>query len=212
VELARSALTVDPGTVHCVDAYVHNSGTEPCAVVMEISGPPKPWAWVIPESCQVEPGGKATVGLVFKPPCASDPPAGRHEFHVRASCGDCGEAASAAGTMEILPFSQVVAALDPVLARGQRSFNYTVKLANEGNVGMRATLTVDAPPRELALDVHPTEVSAGPGETATATVEVAARKRLRKGEQRYPICVRADLDGGKQVRADGAFYQLGKRE
>ncbi len=24
-------------------------------------------------------------------------------------------------------------------------------------------------------------------------------------------CVRADLDGGKQVRADGAFYQLGRK-
>jgi hypothetical protein len=59
------------------------------------------------------------------------------------------------------------------------------------------------------VSVQPTRVSAGPGETVTATVNVQARKKLKRGEQRYRVCVLARVEGGSELRVEGAFRQQG---
>ena len=88
--------------------------------------------------------------------------------------------------------------------------DYTFHLENRGNVPISAALSTDDPSKgALEVDVQPRSVSAGPGETATATVSVHARKKLKKGEQTYRVCVLAQVEGGSELRVEGAFRQQG---
>ena len=212
MDFVAPSVAVDAGSVRCLEAHVRNDGTEPCELVFEVSGAAG-WTFLHPEECAVGPGEDATVGVFFKPLAGPVPTAGVHPVGLRASCRSNPElSATGEATVEVRPYSDVVAVLDPVHGRDQRVCDYTLRLENQGNVGMRARLYAAADaPRELALDVQPTEVTAGPGETVKATVHVEARKPLRKGERRFPICVRAQVEGGSELRADGAFYQLGKK-
>lgn len=213
MDFVAPTVTVEAGSVRCLEAHVHNDGPEPCELVFEVSGGAAAWSWVHPESCGIGPGEEALVGVFFKPLAGPLPHAGSHPFGLQATCtGDADLTATGEATVEVRPYTEVVAVLDPVSGRDQRACDFTLRLENQGNVPMRATLAADDDPgRDLILHVQPTEVSAGPGETAKATVHVEARKALKKGERRFPICVRAQVEGGSGLRADGAFYQLGKK-
>jgi hypothetical protein len=213
VEFVAPTLTVEPGSVRGLEAHVRNEGPDACDLVFEVSGAAAGWSWVHPEACGLAPGDEATVGVFLKPLAGPVPFAGTHRFGLRAQCAaEPAQAASAEATVEVRPYTEVVAVLDPVHGRHQRACDYTLRLENQGNVGMRATLAADEDAgRELLLRVQPAEVSAGPGETVKATVHVEARKALKKGERRFPICVRANVEGAPQLRADGAFYQLGRK-
>lgn len=205
-------VTVDPGKVKCLEAHVRADVATPCPVRFALAGEAMGWTWVYPESCELAPGEEATVGVYFKPLCGPVPTAGRHRVALHAtSATDPATAASADAIVEVTPYREVVAVLDPVVARDQESFTYTVRLENQGNVGMRASLSADQDAKELLLAVDPTDVSAEPGEIAKAAVRVNVRKTMRKGERRYPICVRARVDSGTELRADGAFHQLGRK-
>lgn len=212
MELVPESVAVEPGTVRCLEAHVRNTGSGPCQLVLDVAGEAAQWAWLHPQSCDVGPGEEAVISVVLKPPCAPQPSAGVLQFGIRATCrGEPELSAMGQGVLDIQPFADVVAALDPVIGRDRRTFVYTLKLENRGNVGMRATLSADEPSGHLVLGVEPMQVSAGPGETATANVHVEARKGMfRRGEQRFPICVRARVEGGAELRADGAFYQQGR--
>ena len=88
--------------------------------------------------------------------------------------------------------------------------DYAFHLENRGNVPITAALSTDDPSKgALQLDVQPRTLSAGPGETATAKVSVQARKKLKKGEQTYRVCVLAQVEGGSELRCEGAFRQQG---
>jgi hypothetical protein len=87
--------------------------------------------------------------------------------------------------------------------------NYTFNLENQGNVPVTAALSTDDPSGGLQVDVEPKSLSAGPGETASALVSVQARKKLKKGEHTFRVCVLAQVEGGSELRVEGAFRQQG---
>jgi len=87
--------------------------------------------------------------------------------------------------------------------------SYAFNLENRGNVAVTAALSTDDPSGDLDIHIQPTRVSVGPGETTTATVAVQARKKLKRGEQTYRVCVLAQVDGGSDLRIEGAFRQQG---
>ncbi len=213
MELVPPAITVEPGHLGCVEVRLTNSGPEPCDVAVEVPAAERHWSWVHPESCGIAPGGEGVVSVYFKPACGPEPRAGAHRVGIRARCGDDPHLSAAAdGTVEVGAFTDVVATLDPLVGRGQRGFSYAVKLENKGNTAIRASLSGDDPSGgALLVDVEPAKVQAHPGESVTATVAVQPRKALRRGEQRYRVCVVARVDGDGELRAEGSFYQQGRR-
>ena len=210
MELVPSALAVDPGRLGRMDVHLKNSGPEACEVAVEVPPGERDWTWVHPESCAVGPGGEEVVSVFFKPSCGPHPPAGRHtvEILARATGGE-GVAAKSEGTVEVGAWVDAAGTLDPMVAYDQRASEYTLNIENRGNVPMSANLSTDDPSGALEVAVQPNRVSAGPGETVTATVAVQARKKLKKGEQRYRVCVLADVEGGSELRVEGAFRQQG---
>ena len=96
-----------------------------------------------------------------------------------------------------------------MVAYDQRGHTYTLNVENRGNVPMTAALSTDDPSGALDVAVQPTQVSVGPGETVKANVAVQARKKLKRGEQRYRVCVLARVEGGSELRVEGAFRQQG---
>jgi hypothetical protein len=213
MELVPQTIVVEPGHLGCLEVRLDNSGPEPCDVVVAVPQADRYWAWVHPESCDVAAGGKGVVGVYFKPGCGPRPTAGRHRVPVNASCaGDPAVSATADAIVEVMPFSDVVATLDPLVGRGERGCSYSVRLENRGNVAMRAALHGDDPSGgALVLDVDPSQLDAAPGELATATLAVRPRKPLRRGEQRHRVCVVARVEGDGELRAEGSFYQQGRR-
>jgi uncharacterized membrane protein len=111
--------------------------------------------------------------------------------------------------VEVGPWVDAAGTLDPMVAYDQRAATYTLNVENRGNVALTATLSTDDPSGALETAVRPTTVSVEPGETARADVTVQARKKLKRGEERYRVCVLARVEGGSELRVEGAFRQQG---
>jgi len=212
VEVLPPALSVEPGAVGTVAVIVRNPDPEPCEVTVEVAGPAHDWTWAHPSPCPVPAGADARVAVFFKPPIGPVPAAGNQRFEVRVARVDGSEAAAGHGMIDIRPYVDIVASLDPPATRDKRGVVFTLLLENRGNVATRAALRGDDLLGALHVTVEPTTVSAEPGETATATVRVEAHKSLGgRGERRLPFLVHAECDGCAPLRADGSFYQLGKK-
>jgi hypothetical protein len=208
MELVPSALAVEPGRLGRIDVHLRNGGAEPRDVVVEVPSEERDWTWVHPESCPVIPGEEAVVTVFFKPACGPHPTAGKHTIEIVARAS--GEAPAAGqGIVDVGTYVDAAGALDPMVAHNVGGHSYTFNLENLGNVPVSAALSTDDPSGALQVDVQPTRVSAEPGQTAAALVSVQARKKLKKGEQRYRVCVLAQVDGGSELRIEGAFYQQG---
>ena len=208
MEVEPSALAVDPGRLGSMKVHLTNSGPDACDVAVEVPADERDWTWVHPESCSVTPGEEAVATVFFKPACGPHPLAGRHTLEIVARAGTHPEA-HGEGTVEVGPYVDAAGALEPMVAYDVMGHNYTFNLENRGNVPISATLSTDDPSGALQIDVQPKSVTAGPGETAAAVVSVQARKKLKKGEQTYRVCVLAEVDGGSELRVEGAFRQQG---
>ncbi len=208
MELVPSALAVDPGRLGRVDVHLRNRGPEVCDVAVEVPAAERDWTWVHPESCSVDPGAEEVVSVFLKPGCGAHPTAGHHAVEIVARTSD-GVAAKAEASVEVGAWVDAAGTLDPMVAYDQRAHDYTLNLENRGNVPVTADLSTDDPSGALEVAVQPTRVSAGPGETATAKVTVQARKKLKRGEQCYRVCVLAKVEGASELRVEGAFRQQG---
>ena len=213
MELVPPTVTADPGHLACMEVRLTNSGPEACELAVQVPAAERDWMWVHPEACRLEPGGETVASVYFKPACGPRPPAGTHRVDIQARCPDRPElGATGEGTVDVHPFTDVVATLDPLVGRAERACDFTLRLENRGNVPMHASLATDDPSGgALVLTVDPPAVDAGPGESATATVRAHARKGLRRGEHRYRVCVMAGVDGDGELRAEGSFYQQGRK-
>lgn len=212
MELDPSTLSVDPGRLGSMQVHLRNDGGEATDVAVEVPADDRDWSWVHPETCPVEPGGEAVVAVFFKPKCGTRPIAGTHRVEIVASSpGGSPPFAASQGTVQVGAYSDAAASLHPMVARDQRASTYAFDLENTGNVPIRAALSTDDPSGALVVDVQPAHVTAEPGGTATATVTVQARKPLKRGEQRFRVCVLAKVDGGSEFRVEGAFYQQGMK-
>ncbi len=210
MELVPSTLTVDPGRLGSMKVHLTNSGPAACDVAVEVPPTERDWSWVHPESCSVTPGEEVVVSVFFKPALGPHPTAGPHTVDIVARApGDASVAAEGRGTVEVGPFVDAIGILDPHVAYDHLGHDYTFRLENAGNVPVTAALSTDDPSGALDVVVQPTRLSAEPGETATATVAVRARKKLKKGEQTYRVCVLAHVEGGTELRTEGAFRQQG---
>jgi hypothetical protein len=210
MELVPSALAVDPGRLGSMQVHLTNTGPDPCDVAVEVPPDQRDWSWVHPESCAVAPGQEAVATVFFKPARGPHPTAGTHTVEIVARVpGQASVSATRQGTVEVGRWLDTAGVLDPMVAHDVLAHTYTLNFENRGNVAVRASLTAQDPAGGVEVDVQPAEVRAGPGETATATVGVHARKKLKRGEQRHRICVLAKVDGASDLQVEGAFYQQG---
>lgn len=212
IELIPAALAVDPGRLARMEVHLTNDGPDACEVAVELPEGGRDWSWVHPESCSVGPAATGVATVFFKPAQGAHPPAGRHTVVVVArNAGGPGVDARAEATVEVGPFVDAAGHLHPMVAYDPVAHDYTFSLENQGNVPITATLDTDDPSGELKVDVAPRALHAAPGEAASAVVSVQARRKLKKGEHTYRVCVLATVEGGSELRVEGAFRQQGAK-
>lgn len=210
MELEPSALAVDPGRLGSMKVHLTNDGPEAREVAVELPSEDRDWSWVHPESCSVTPGDEVVATVFFKPKCGPHPTAGTHTVDIVARAqGETTVAAQGTGTVDVGPFVDAAGALDPMVAYDPMATSYAFHLENRGNVPVTAALSTDDPSGALEVSVQPARLSADPGQTATATVAVQARKKLKRGENTYRVCVLAQVEGASDLRIEGAFRQQG---
>ncbi len=210
MELVPPVLAVDPGRLGSMKVHLTNSGSEACDVAVEVPSADRDWSWVHPESCSVTPGEEVVVSVFFKPACGPHPTAGPHTVDIVARApGAPSATAQSQGTVDVGPFIDAAGALDPHVVYDHMVASYTFTLENRGNVAVTAALSTADPSGDLDVHVQPVSLRVEPGGTTTATVAVQARKKLKRGEHTYRVCVLAQIDGGSDLRIEGAFRQQG---
>jgi hypothetical protein len=168
------------------------------------------WGWVTPPTVVVPPGGQGAVKVLFRLPKSPKPPAGPLPYTITVnSIRDKSVSTVADGIVEVAPFTDLVATLNPPTAQGSGPSHHTVALSNRGNAPVRARLTATDPDGNLDLDLEPVSLEAAAGAAASANLRVTPRNRLRKGSADRTFQVTADAEGMDALRVDGKFTQEG---
>lgn len=186
LSLASPALDVEPGSFVRTDVVVGNDGPAPVTARVAVTGPAGPLSWVVPPDIDVAPRSTATVSVGFRVPRSPDQAAGPLAFDVVVTpAGGAAPGVSAAGTVTVAPFRDVLVELDPPDAG---SADHQVVLENRGNVVVAASLH---PSADGGVDVA----------VASATVEVLPGQRLR-----VPVRVRPGR--GAMLRSRTASFAV----
>ncbi|MFP5317323.1 MAG: matrixin family metalloprotease [Acidimicrobiia bacterium] len=215
--LAARSLTVEPGGSGAVELTLRNDGASAARVRVQVGGPAGPFSYVVPDVLSVEPGGEAAVRVGFRLPRASIPPAGPLAFEVKLVDPSAPESRKASalasaptvadGVLDVAPFSILSTTLDPPEASGTGPSRHEVCVGNRGNAPIRVDLAVPAADG-LDVTVDPPVLTASPGTTARAVVEVRAGKRPFTGPDReLPFTVIATPEGAAPVQLAGKVVQ-----
>jgi len=206
--LAQAALSATPGETAGSTVTVHNGGSQVEQFAVAVLGPAAGWASVEPATLTVYPGERAQCAVRFTPPRLPGTAPGRAWFTVRAtSLLHPGLSASANGTLEVGPFRELAATLNPQGSTGRWRTVHTVDLANTGNVVEPVRLQAGDPSGRLRIGVPAGEIPLPPG-THRIDVPVRPHLRLLGRPQRHPFQLTVTprppmppirLDGGREA-------------
>jgi hypothetical protein len=155
---------------------VRNTGTIVDEFVIEVRGAAAGWAGVEPPTLSLFPGAEDAVRVVFRPLRAPDTPAGAVPFEIKVvSRVDPNVAAFQAGVVMVGHFSVLSAELTPPIASGWRATTHRLRLSNQGNTPVEATVGAVDPEEALSFSVSPSILRPEPGTSATAVVRTRTR-------------------------------------
>lgn len=215
--LAARSLAVEPGSSGAVELTLRNDGTAPETVRVQVGGRGGPFSFVVPDTVSVEPGGEAAVRVGFRMPRASIPPAGPLPFEVKVLDPSAPESRKASalaaaptvaeGVVEVTAFSILSTTLDPPEATGDGPSRHEVCVGNRGNAPVRVDIAAPAADG-LAITVDPPTITATPGTTARAVVQIDPGKRPFTGPDReLAFTVVATAEGSSPVELAGRVVQ-----
>jgi hypothetical protein len=203
--LRVAALDVTGGEVQ-----VTNTGDSEQEYSFAIDRNAAQWGWVTPPTVTVPPGGQGSVKVLFRLPKSPKPPAGPLPFTVTVtSVRDKSLTAVAEGIVDVVPFSDVIATLNPPTAQGSGPSHHTIALSNRGNAPVRARLTAGDDGGDLDFDIEPVTLEAAPGTSASANLRVTPKQRLRRGTVERTFHVLAATEVQDPLRVEGKLTQEG---
>jgi len=203
-------LPVEALTITGCEVRVTNTGAAEDEFAVVIDREAAAWGWVTPPTVVVPPGAEGAVKVLFRLPKAPRPPAGPFPFTITAtSVNDKSVSTTTEGIVDVQPFSDLLATLNPTTAQGSGPSHHTVALSNRGNAPVRARLRATDPTGDLDFDIEPVTLEAAPGTAAEAQLRVTPKNRLRRGTATRPFQVLAEAEGHEPLRADGTLTQEG---
>jgi hypothetical protein len=203
--LRVAALDVTGGEVQ-----VTNTGDSEQEYSFAIDRNAAQWGWVTPPTVTVPSGGQGSVKVLFRLPKSPKPPAGPLPFTVTVtSVTDKSVTTVAEGIVDVAPFSDVIATLNPPTAQGSGPSHHTVALSNRGNAPVRARLTASDAGGDLDFDIEPVTLEAAPGTSVSANLRVTPKQRLRRGTAERTFQVLAATEGQDPLRVEGTLTQEG---
>ncbi|MBO3746860.1 zinc ribbon domain-containing protein [Streptosporangiaceae bacterium NEAU-GS5] len=197
IELAQSALSVEPGQVTDTQATIHNTGTRVERFTVRVSGPAARWATVEPADVTVYPGQPGVCMVKFAPPRQAANTAGAWNFGVLAdSQVTPGLQASAVGSVQLGGFRALTLSLEP--GSGPRQILY---VDNQGNMPEQVSLAGADSEGLLRFEIPP-GVTVNPGRSAVP-FRVRARRDWFGKPKRVPYRVTSTPSDGQPLTADG---------
>jgi len=209
VTVSSPAAPAQALTVATCEVRVHNPAPDADEFRFEVLGEAAAWAWFSPISVSVPPSGDVSAKACFRLPRSPTPPAGPYPVRVRAvSVRHPTVSAEGQATLEVAPFTDLYATLEPRRSEGERG-EHVLTVENRGNAAMPVRLRAGEGTEAVSVDVDPASVVVPPGGTAEAAVTVTPTGRPGKGDDRsYPFQLVAEADGNAPLRVDGTFEQV----
>ena len=202
-EFEQATISAEPGQIATSSVRVLNTGQLSAAVRLSLTGEPSAWAWVIPPEVTIPAGAEATVRLCFQVPRSSSAQAGRLPFSLTASSN--GESTAIPGMLDVLPFVDIDASIDPSLAEG-REETFTVTVDNRGNAPLSTNLEADVAPGTV-VDVEPSNLTLHAGAQQRAAVRVRSRRRAVWRVRTSPVSVHVVANGSAVAGVSGTLRQ-----
>ena len=139
IRLENDLIRVAPGSAESTVFVVKNLGTKVEEFRFLVNGP----EWVIaePATVSVYPGQQATGAVQAAPPRTPDCAAGGTPFQLTVTSAlHPNLSGSAAGQVDVAPYYEFAALLDPSSSRGRGWTRHTITLNNRGNTPLRILL------------------------------------------------------------------------
>ena len=203
--LIPPALAVQPGTAGSFALEVSGAGE----MGVEVAGPAGEWAVVVPPTLSVADGATARARVVVQVPRSPQVAPGPATLTVRAVGPERGVAAEVSGTVEVLPFAEVRAALSPRVTRGRGGGRHVLHVENCGNRGVVAGLE-PVGDEAVRVELDRASVELGPGEAVAVPVRVAAGRPRVAGRPRslpFRVGVREGRAQPTAALAEGLHVQ-----
>ncbi len=203
IALTPAALVLTPGEPTTLRVALGTGTGTPQRLTLSFEGAPAGWLTATPEEVLVAPGALEERTLTVTATRDAHEPAGEYPVVIRAAPrADAAGDASVRTIWTLRPFAAGTLTLAPADDRTTQ----TIRLHNQGNASQRHTLTVTtAPP--LTATIAPATLDLDPDESATATVRLAAPRRLIGRAMQNSFTVEARVAGAAPLRATGDFVQ-----
>jgi hypothetical protein len=202
-------VAVAPGAEASLEVKIRNNGSVVDQMTVSVLGSAASWAAAEPSTLSLFPGAEGTATVTFRPPRSVSVPAGEMAFGVRvASQEDPAGSTVEEGKLEIEPFTEVGAELQPLTSRGSRGGKHDLAIDNRGNVALNANIAGLDPSEEVAFDIKPPAVMAEAGAAAFAEVEVKPRHRFWRGRPKSrSFTIQVEAADEPPVPITGTFLQ-----
>jgi hypothetical protein len=204
------SVPIAPGSTGTCAVRVRNTGVVVDQFTVTVLGDAAGWTTITPPVLSLFPGTDGTVELRFSPPRTATHAAGPMVFGVRViPTEDSDGSVVEEGSIDLQPFTEIVAKLTPRTSEAKRSARHEVSVDNKGNTTIEAEVGASDPDEQLAFEVKPIILTVAPGDTGRASVKVGARKGFARGAQKHrPFTVTVSPGPAQPVtRLEGMLIQ-----
>jgi hypothetical protein len=181
VSLASEFFSVEPGVAASVALEVHNDGTAPIKVEVQVEGLDPEWVAVPVPVIEVPGGESVTERMFLKPPREPESLAGTYPFVVKAKSAETGEERLLPSSLEVKPFHNVSVDVQPrrgfvsPLSR-TRQTTFQVTVMNLGNVEHTVKLSANDHEELFSFEFDVEDLTVAPGAQRTVSVTATAVK------------------------------------
>jgi hypothetical protein len=203
-------LRLEPGGTGSLTLRLRNTGSVVDEIRVELLGEPAGWGSVVPSVLRLYPDTQAEAVISLQPPRASRPRAGSIELRLAITSRERPAASIEESVgIELAPFDEITAALDPRYGSTKGEFTSAIKLGNRGNRPVEPSIRATDPQNALELTVRPERLAVEPGSEAIAWLHARPHRTIWFGNPRtYPFDVIVSDAAGTPRALDGRLEQL----
>ena len=203
VVVQPTSLELAPGERASVRVEVTNLGSSVDNYRLHIEGVPPEWVNLPQEPIRLTPGARGLLPIAIQLPPGSAANAGRYRFRlVVVSAANQQERAAISGDLNITPFVQFTAALEPDRLAGAGMCRVTVH--NQGNAAAAFTVTSQSSSGDLLIDRPQETLRVPPGKSAALDLNLTPQQRpLLGGKKSVPFQVTVTPAGGSPQTIPG---------
>lgn len=174
--ISPNPVTITPGEQITLEIELLNQGIPVDHFDFQITGLQDDWYALAPSSLQLMPGDTAKLALNLHPPRLSSVPAGSHPISLIAtSTTDTIQHEIAQAVVEIAPFSQFTATLQPTQTDKKAQANLSIQ--NQGNHRTLFTITAKATEDNLRIFIPRRTIVVEPGRVETTRITITPTRR-----------------------------------